>query len=134
MGSNDLQTVKAFLEAEAYDGPSLIIAYSHCIAHGIDMMAGMDNQDRAVKSGHWPLYRFNPALALKGENPLKLDSKAPRISFEEYAYQETRYKMLSKSKPDAAKALLKIASENVHKKWAYLEQLSQMKYGPGVEK
>jgi len=128
MGANDLQTVKAFMEAEAYDGPSLIIAYSHCIAHGIDMKTGIDNQDRAVNSGHWPLYRFNPALAGKGENPLRIDSKPPKISFEDYAYQETRWKMLTKSKPEAAKELLRQASAHVQAKWQHLEQLSKLSY------
>jgi len=128
MGANDLQTVKAFAEAEAYDGPSLILAYSHCIAHGIDMKTGMKNQERAVTSGHWPLYRYNPALAAKGENPLRLDSKPPKISFEEFAYAETRWKMLTKSKPEEAKMLLQKASEGVQKKWSYLEQLSKMSY------
>ncbi|HEY3445485.1 MAG TPA: pyruvate:ferredoxin (flavodoxin) oxidoreductase [Myxococcales bacterium] len=130
MGANDLQTVRAFMEAEAYEGPSIILAYSHCIAHGIDMKMGMDNQQRAVASGHWPLYRFNPALASKGENPLRLDSKAPKISMEEYLYAETRYKMLTKSKPDAAKELLRMASEHVVAKWQYLEQLSKLSYAP----
>jgi pyruvate-ferredoxin/flavodoxin oxidoreductase len=130
-GANDLQAVKAFLEAEAYDGPSLILAYSHCIAHGIDMKTGTDNQERAVQSGHWPLYRFNPALAQKGENPLKLDSKAPKISVEDYIYAETRYKMLTKSKPEVAKHLLSAATEQVQKKWSYLEQLSKLSYAAG---
>ncbi len=128
MGANDLQTVRAFMEAEAYDGPSIILAYSHCIAHGIDMKTGVDNQERAVNSGHWPLYRFNPALAAKGENPLRLDSKQPKISFEDYAYQETRWKMLAKSNPDAAKELLRQASAHVQAKWQYLEQLSKLSY------
>ncbi|MGI5862293.1 MAG: pyruvate:ferredoxin (flavodoxin) oxidoreductase [Myxococcales bacterium] len=133
LGANDLQTVRAFLEAEAYDGPSIILAYSHCIAHGIDMKTGMSNQDRAVKSGHWPLYRFNPALIEKGENPLRIDSKPPRITFEEYAYEETRYKMLAKSKPEAAKALLDRATEHVQRKWSYLEQLSKITYTKPTE-
>ncbi len=130
-GANDLQAVKAFMEAEAYDGPSLILAYSHCIAHGIEMKTGTDNQERAVQSGHWPLYRFNPALAQKGENPLKLDSKAPKISLEDFLYSETRFKMLTKSKPEVAKALLQTASEHVQKKWSYLEQLSKLSYAVG---
>ena len=128
LGANDAQTVRAFIEAEAYDGPSIILAYSHCIAHGIDMAKGMENQKRAVQSGHWPLFRYNPALAAKGENPLKLDSKAPKIPFEEYAYAETRWKMLTKSKPERAKELLRLAGENAQKKWAYLEQLAKMSY------
>ncbi|MCU0693709.1 MAG: thiamine pyrophosphate-dependent enzyme [Polyangiaceae bacterium] len=128
MGASDVQTVRAFLEAEAYDGPSIIIAYSHCIAHGIDMATGMDNQKRAVESGHFPLFRYNPALAAKGENPLKLDSKAPKIPFEQFAYAETRWKMLTKSKPERAKELLQAASHNALKKWQYLEQLAAMRY------
>jgi pyruvate-ferredoxin/flavodoxin oxidoreductase len=128
MGANDLQTLRAFLEAEAYDGPSLLIAYCHCIAHGIDMASGMDQQKRAVESGHFPLYRFNPALAAKGENPLRLDSKPPKIKLEDYVYNETRYKMLTKSRPEAARELLHKASENVQKKWHYLSQLAQMSY------
>jgi pyruvate-ferredoxin/flavodoxin oxidoreductase len=128
LGANDQQTVRAFLEAEAYDGPSLILAYAHCIAHGIDMKTGVENQKRAVDSGHWPLYRYNPDLAAKGENPLKLDSKAPKISFEEYAYQETRWKMLTKSRPEAAKALLQQASHHAQAKWAHLDQLAKMSY------
>ncbi|MBI5533539.1 MAG: pyruvate:ferredoxin (flavodoxin) oxidoreductase [Deltaproteobacteria bacterium] len=128
MGANDLQTVKAFIEAEAYDGPSIILAYSTCIAHGIDMKSGMDNQKRAVECGHWPLYRYNPALAAEGKNPLKLDSKAPKISYEAYAYQETRFKMLTKSKPEQAAKFLQQASENALAKWKYLEQLAGMSY------
>ena len=97
MGANDQHTLKAFLEAEAYDGPSLIIAYSHCIAHGIDMRKGLDQQKAAVNCGFWPLYRYNPALIDEGKNPLSLDSKDPTISFEDYAYNETRYRMLLQS-------------------------------------
>ncbi len=128
MGASDAQTVRAFLEAEAYDGPSIIIAYSHCIAHGIDMAKGMQHQKRAVESGHFPLFRFNPDLAAKGQNPLKLDSKAPKISFEDYAYAQTRFKMLTKSKPEQAKKFLHIASDNTMKKRSYLEQLAKMSY------
>lgn len=128
MGANDLQTLKAFLEAEAYDGPSLIIAYSHCIAHGINMAKGMEQQDLAVKSGYWPLFRFNPDNIKEGKNPLKLDSKAPQIKLEEYIYRETRYKMLTKSHPKEAKELLKQAQENVFKKWKHYEQLASHDY------
>jgi len=88
MGANDGQTHKAFLEAEAYDGPSIILAYSHCIAHGINMTTGMDTQKAAVSSGHWPLYRYNPDLVAEGKNPFMLDSSEPKIKFEDYAYQE----------------------------------------------
>ena len=94
MGASDQQTLSAFLEADAYDGPSLIIAYSHCINHGIDMRKGLEQQKLAVQSGIWPLYRYNPALVDEGKNPLTIDSKDPTIPVEEYAYNETRYRML----------------------------------------
>lgn len=129
MGANDMQTIKAFLEAEAYDGPSLIIAYSHCIAHGINMEKGLNNQKAAVESGHWPLYRYNPALAAEGKNPLKLDSKPPKIKFSDYAYLETRYKMLTKSDPEAAKRLMEEAQNDVNKRWSVLEELAREENG-----
>jgi pyruvate-ferredoxin/flavodoxin oxidoreductase len=125
MGYNDAQTVRAFMEAEAYDGPSLIIAYSHCIAHGINMTKGMTNQKMAVECGHWPVYRFDPRLAAEGKNPLKLDSKTPKIKFEEYAYTETRYKMLTKSHPQQAKDLMKLAQQDVNERWKALEELAK---------
>jgi pyruvate-ferredoxin/flavodoxin oxidoreductase len=93
MGANDQQTLRAFIDAEAYDGPSLIIAYSHCIAHGIDMVKGLEQQKLAMQSGHWPLYRYNPTLLDEGKNPFTLDSREPTIPLEQYAYNETRYKM-----------------------------------------
>ena len=117
MGANDTHTVKAFLEAEAHDGPSLIIAYSHCIAHGYDMAMGLDQQKRAVLSGYWPLMRYNPALRLEGKNPFLLDSKAPSIPLKQYAYQEARYTMLVRSDPGAARELLKIAQDDVERQW-----------------
>jgi pyruvate-ferredoxin/flavodoxin oxidoreductase len=123
MGASDVQTVRAFMEAEAYDGPSIIIAYSHCIAHGIDMERGMSNQKAAVESGYWPLFRFNPALSKEGQNPFKLDSKTPKISLKDYAYMETRYKMLTKSHPDDAERLIKLAQEDVNEKWTIYENL-----------
>jgi pyruvate-ferredoxin/flavodoxin oxidoreductase len=106
MGYSDVQTVRAFIEAEAYDGPSIIIAYSHCIAHGIDMAKGLDHQTMAIESGAWTLYRFNPGLYAKGENPLKLDSKPPKMTYEEWAMKETRFKSLTQSSPERAKALM----------------------------
>ena len=106
MGYSDVQTVRAFIEAEAYDGPSMIIAYSHCIAHGIDMAKGLDHQTAVVDSGAWTLYRFNPALYAKGENPLKLDSKPPKHTYEQWAMTETRFKSLTQSNPERAKALM----------------------------
>ena len=128
MGYNDAQTVRAFMEAEAYDGPSIIIAYSHCIEHGIDMMLGDRQQELAVKSGAWVLYRYNPALLKQGKNPLKLDSKEPSIHFEEYAYNETRFKMLAKSRPERAKQLLEEAEREAKARWHYYKQLAQMDY------
>jgi pyruvate-ferredoxin/flavodoxin oxidoreductase len=126
MGSSDVQTVRAIIEAEAYNGPSLIIAYSHCIAHGINMQKGLDQQDLAVKSGYWPLYRYNPELAEQGENPFKLESKPPSISVKEYAYNETRYKMLTKINPDQAQNLIKLAQKDVDEKWHTYEQMAKM--------
>jgi pyruvate-ferredoxin/flavodoxin oxidoreductase len=124
LGANDAQTVRAFIEAEAYDGPSLIIAYSHCIAHGINMSTGLKNQKAAVDSAHWQLYRFNPELTAEGKNPLKLDSKPAKIPFKDYAYMETRYKMLTKSHPETAEVLIKKAQEDVDNRWATYEQLA----------
>jgi pyruvate-ferredoxin/flavodoxin oxidoreductase len=125
MGANDGHTVKAFLEAEAYDGPSLIIAYSHCIAHGIDMAKGMVQQKLAADSGHWLLYRYNPALRTEGENPLQLDSKAPKLPLKEYIYTENRYRMLAQSDPEAAAQLLAEAQEQVKARWEKYEQMAK---------
>ncbi|MBT8381028.1 MAG: pyruvate:ferredoxin (flavodoxin) oxidoreductase, partial [Ignavibacteria bacterium] len=124
MGANDQHTLRAFLEAEAYDGPSLIIAYSHCIAHGINMGKGMKNQKAAVDSGYWQLYRFNPELAEEGKNPFKLDSKGLKMPLKDYAYMETRYKMLTKSHPKIADQLIKEAQIDVTTKWKEYERLA----------
>ncbi len=124
MGANDSQTIRAFQEAEAYDGPSIIIAYSHCIAHGIDMAKGMNQQKLAVDSGHWILYRYNPLLRAEGKNPLELDSKAPSIPLKDYAYNETRYRMLAQSNPEAAKRLLGAAQEAVNAHWKLYERMA----------
>ncbi len=128
MGANDLHTIRTLVEAESYDGPSLIIAYSHCIAHGINMSKGFECQKLAVDSGHWPLFRYNPQLKAEGKNPLKLDSKAPKIKLEEYIYNETRYKMLTKSHPEIAKELLALAQDEVNKQWKYYEQLASLDF------
>ncbi len=117
MGQNDLQTVKAFLEAEAYDGPSIIIAYSHCIAHGIDMAKGLGNQKQVVECGAWPLYRFHPERAKEGQNPLQLDSKAPKIKVADWAYSETRFKMLTKMNPEHAAHLMELAQIDTDARW-----------------
>ena len=123
-----MQTLKAFLEAEAFDGPSIIIAYSHCIAHGIDMSKGMDQQKAIVDSGIWPLYRFNPDLAKEGKNPFKLDSKPPKISVKDFISTETRFNMLFKSKPDEAARLAAIAQDQVKTRYAYYTNLEKL-YG-----
>jgi len=117
MGSSDTHTIKAFTEAEAHDGPSLIIAYSHCIAHGYDMSMGLNQQKNAVLSGYWPLMRYNPGLRAEGKNPFQLDSKAPSIPLKAYAYQEARYTMLVRSDPVAARELLKMAQDDVERQW-----------------
>ncbi|MBP7963228.1 MAG: pyruvate:ferredoxin (flavodoxin) oxidoreductase [Caldilineaceae bacterium] len=125
MGASDAQTLKAIQEAESYDGPSLIIAYSHCIAHGINMAKGMTQQKLAVDSGHWPLYRFDPRLKDAGQNPFQLDSKAPKIALKDYIYNETRYRMLVQSNPEAAAELLVHAQKVVNDRWAKYEQLAK---------
>ena len=128
MGASDQQTLNAFLEAEAYDGPSIIIAYSHCIAHGIDMRKGLDQQKLAVQAGAWPLYRYNPALTMEGKNPLTIDSKEPTIPFEQYAYNETRYRMLVQSDEARAEMLLKQAQGDVKSRWEFYKQMAAMHY------
>ncbi len=124
MGANDAHTVRAFLEAESYEGPSLIIAYSHCIAHGFDLAKGMEQQRLAVESGYWPLYRYDPRLKAEGKNPFQLDSKPPRIPLKDYAYNETRYRMLSQSMPERAEKLLEEAQAAVLERWAKYEQMA----------
>jgi pyruvate-ferredoxin/flavodoxin oxidoreductase len=131
-GSSDMQTLKAFLEAEAFDGPSIIIAYSHCIAHGYDLVHGLDQQKLAVQAGYWPLFRYNPDLVKLGKNPLQLDSKAPAIPLEKYAYNETRYTMLTHSNPEQARKLLAEAQDDVQKRWKLYEQLASAPANGGV--
>ena len=132
MGASDSQCVRAFIEAETYDGPSLIIAYSHCIAHGIDMSKGMNQQILAVKSGVWPLYRYNPDLTKEGKNPLKLDSKPPSIPVKDFTYSETRFRMLTKFKPERAKELADYLQADTIARWKFYEQLSKMDYSNEV--
>ena len=129
MGASDAQCVKAFIEAESYPGPSLIIAYSHCIAHGINMRTGFEQQKKAVESGLWPLYRFDPRLAEQGKNPLQLDSKAPSMPLKDYAYNEARYTMLTKSKPEEAVRLMDLAQQDVTTRWRLMQQLAAIQYG-----
>jgi pyruvate-ferredoxin/flavodoxin oxidoreductase len=135
MGGSDTQTLKVFREAEAYPGPSLIIAYSHCIAHGYDLVHGMEQQKAAVQSGYWPLFRYNPALADEGRNPLQLDSRAPSLPLKKYVGNETRYTMLAQAHPEAAEALLAKAQEDVNRRWRLYEHLaSQAAPGNGAAK
>lgn len=131
MGANDQHTLRAFIEAEAYDGPSLIIAYSHCIAHGINMGKGMQNQKAAVDSGYWQLYRYHPDLAKEGKNPFKLDSKDPKIPVKDFTYMETRFKMLTKSHPKIAEQLMNEAQEDVTNRWKEYVRLASWDPGNG---
>ncbi|MFQ6609974.1 MAG: pyruvate:ferredoxin (flavodoxin) oxidoreductase, partial [Fidelibacterota bacterium] len=126
MGANDAQTVKAFMEAEAYPGVSVIIAYSHCIAHGINMTKGMDQHKLAVNSGHWPLYRYNPQLVDKGKNPLIMDSKTPSIHIKEYFSRENRYNILTKSMPDRAQELLDKADKFAKDHYDHYSKLAKL--------
>jgi len=126
--SNPAQVVKAFMEAEAYDGPSIIIAYAHCIAHGINMTTAVDEQKKAVSSGYLPLYRYNPCLASEGKNPLQLDSKAPTTSFEDFANGENRYNVLKKINPEASVQLIKKASDWTASRFEYYQKLAALNY------
>lgn len=117
LGASDGQTLTAFREAEAFPGPSLILAYSHCIAHGYDLAHGLEQQKAAVQSGYWPLLRYNPARVAEGKAPLILDSKEPSLPLQKYIYNETRYTMLVQSNPTAARELLCQAEEDVRERW-----------------
>ncbi|MEO1082587.1 MAG: pyruvate:ferredoxin (flavodoxin) oxidoreductase, partial [Pseudomonadota bacterium] len=125
-GAKDTQTLKAFLEAEAHDGPSLIIAYSPCIAHGVDLSRNHRQQDLAVKSGHWPLFRFNPKRQAKGQNPLQLDSRAPSVPYREYMESETRFAMLWNSHPETAETLAREAQAEIDQRFRHYQQLAAM--------
>ena len=126
MGGNDSHTIKAFIEAESYDGPSIIIAYSHCIAHGYDMVHGLEQQKAAVQSGYWPLFRYDPRLQAEGKNPFQLDSRPASIKLKDYVYNETRYTMLVKSHPDEARDLLELAQQDVASRWKIYENMVNM--------
>ena len=128
MGASDLQTLRAIREADAFDGPSLIIAYSHCIAHGYDMKDGLSQQKLLVKSGLWPLYRYNPENAALGKNPLKLDSKAPSIPVSDFAYNEARFKVLVQNNEERAEKLMKAAQKDTEARWTLYEQMAKMNY------
>lgn len=129
MGAKDEQTLRAFIEAEAYDGPSLIIAYSHCIAHGIHMQTALKNQKAAVDSGQWLLYRYNPERGASSENPLILDSRTPKLPLKEYLHMENRFKMLELSKPEVAAELFEQAQQDVNTRWALYEYLASRTNG-----
>jgi pyruvate-ferredoxin/flavodoxin oxidoreductase len=125
-GANMTQLVKAFQEAESYPGPSLIIAYSHCIAHGIDMTTATDLHKDAEDSGFWPLYRYDPRLADEGKNPLQLDSKPPTEDIEEFMYKQNRFRSLRSSDPDRANKLLKAIRKDVITRWKFYEQMANL--------
>jgi pyruvate-ferredoxin/flavodoxin oxidoreductase len=130
MGSNTQQTIRAFIEAEAYNGPSIIIAYSHCINHGYDITGGngIEQQKAAVQSGHWPLVRFNPDLIKEGKNPLQIDSKEPSLSLDKYIYKEPRYTIVQRSNPELAKHLYELAEQDINLRWRLYQQLAAMSY------
>jgi pyruvate-ferredoxin/flavodoxin oxidoreductase len=130
MGSNDLQTLRAIQEAESYDGPSLVIAYSHCIAHGIDMGQGLGQHKKAVDSAAWPLFRYDPRRAEQGERPLLLDSKPPKLKVRDWAYSETRFKMLTRSNPAEAEHLMKLAEAEVKTRWHFYQELAGVAEAP----
>ncbi|MBW2186019.1 MAG: pyruvate:ferredoxin (flavodoxin) oxidoreductase [Deltaproteobacteria bacterium] len=124
--ANPAQCVKAFIEAEAYDGPSIIMAYSHCIAHGINMTTAVDECKKAVNSGHWPLFRYDPRLTDEGKNPLQLDSKDPSITFEDFAYGENRFRVLKKAQPEVAAKLMAQATKETSARFDLYKKLASM--------
>jgi pyruvate-ferredoxin/flavodoxin oxidoreductase len=130
MGANPQQTLQAFREAEAYEGPSLILAYSHCIAHGFDLRYGMKQQDLAVASGYWPLFRYIPAMRKIGESPFRLDSPRPTIPLKDYAYNELRYYALAVTRPTEAAELLRQAQAGVEEKYRTYEEFANLCSGP----
>jgi pyruvate-ferredoxin/flavodoxin oxidoreductase len=133
MGFNDQHTLRAFIEAESYDGPSIIIAYSHCISHGIDMSKGLEQQKLAVQCGLWPLYRYDPRLSAEGKNPLLIDYKEPTIPVDQYMYNETRFRMLTQSDEARAETLLKLSREDARARWNFYSQMAAMHYSENIE-
>ena len=126
LGANDLQTVRAFRDAASYRGPSLILAYSHCIAHGIDMSKGAEHQKLAVKSGYWPLWRYDPRHSHHGDHPLRLDSRAPTVPFTEFARSQTRFSLLERANPAEADRLFALAQHDIDERWHFYEQLGEL--------
>jgi pyruvate-ferredoxin/flavodoxin oxidoreductase len=133
MGFNDQHTLRAFIDAESFDGPSIIIAYSHCISHGIDMAKGLEQQKLAVQCGLWPLYRYDPRLSAEGKNPLLIDYKEPTIPVDKYMYNETRFRMLVQSDEARAEALLKLSREDAKARWSFYSQMAAMHYTENIE-
>ena len=133
MGYSDQHTLKAILEAESYDGPSIVIAYTHCINHGIDMKKGLQQQKLAVQTGMWPLYRYDPRLSSEGKNPLMLDYKEPSLTVDQYMYNETRFRMLIQSDEGRAEALLKLSGEDAKARWNFYSQMAAMHYDSAEE-
>nr|NIS42905.1 pyruvate:ferredoxin (flavodoxin) oxidoreductase [Desulfuromonadales bacterium] len=131
--ANPAQAVKAFLEADAYPGPSLIIAYTHCIAHGINMASAVDGCKEAVASGHWPLFRYDPRLADEGKNPLQLDSKPPTMSFSEYAQKQNRYRVLKKAQPEVADQLMEEADKDTATRFDLYKKLAELQADCGTK-
>ena len=125
LGASDMQTLKAFVEAETYEGPSLIIAYAPCVEHGFELSRGLEQQKLAVQSGHWPLFRYDPRLCGQGKNPFQLDSRPPSIPLENYIYNEARYTQLRQSHPEMAKKLLEEAQQDVVNRWKKYEALAK---------
>ncbi|MBM3678595.1 MAG: hypothetical protein FJW96_12045 [Actinobacteria bacterium] len=132
MGADNPQTVRALVEAEAYSGPSLVIAYSHCIAHGIEMAQGMRQQKLAVDTGYWPLYRYDPRHAGAGEHPLQLDSRAPKTPLAEFTAREARFAILGRSRPAEAERLAALAQHDVDERWHVYEQLARVDHEPAT--
>jgi pyruvate-ferredoxin/flavodoxin oxidoreductase len=123
-GADPQQTLRAFREAEAYEGPSLIIAYSHCVAHGYDMREGLGQQYRAVASGHWPLIRYDPVVRAAGDNPFLLDSSRPRMSLEDYRKGELRFRALAAIEPTEAERLVGLAQQVADQRWRLYEEMA----------
>jgi len=133
-GAKDVQTIRAFLEAESYDGPSLIICYSPCIAHGVDLSNNLRQQDMAVNSGHWALFRYDPRKTAQGENPLHIDSKAPSIPYRDYVATETRFSVLNRTHPEDAERFLRLAQKHVETRFSLYEQLAHLAVQKAPEK
>jgi pyruvate-ferredoxin/flavodoxin oxidoreductase len=125
MGAKDAQTVNAFKEADSYPGTSLIVAYSHCIAHGYEMAEALGQQEKAVDSGYWPLFRYDPRKVASGESPLKLDSSAPKIDLSQFVSKETRFRQVEQANPEAFKKMMEQAQKDVREKYALYEQLAR---------